>query len=84
MATAADSKMSEVEKISERKRASVEAENGVGGSSSNSGDLFAEFRKFQQMLPAIVSTAVHDMVEGVRQDVKPVDSKVTQFGSLLI
>eukprot|EP00959_Pyramimonas_sp_CCMP1952_P161576 3378855-Pyramimonas_sp.AAC.1 len=73
MATPADIKMSEVEKENERKRVREEAEKGGGGSSPNSGDLFAEFRKFQQMLPSIVSTAVHGAVEGVRQDVKTVD-----------
>eukprot|EP00959_Pyramimonas_sp_CCMP1952_P321790 6733496-Pyramimonas_sp.AAC.1 len=46
MATAA-SKMSEVEKISER-RARVEAEYRGGGSSSNSGDLFESSGSFSR------------------------------------
>eukprot|EP00959_Pyramimonas_sp_CCMP1952_P397245 8323424-Pyramimonas_sp.AAC.1 len=77
MATSADIKMSEVEKDNERNWVREEVEHGGGGTSSNSGDLFAEIRKFQQLLPSIVSTAVHDAVEGVRQDVKTVDGKVT-------
>eukprot|EP00959_Pyramimonas_sp_CCMP1952_P174236 3641238-Pyramimonas_sp.AAC.1 len=76
MATSADIKMSEVEGDNERKRVREEVESGGGGTSSNSGDLVAEFRTFQQLLPSIVSTAVHDAVEGVRQDVKMVDGKV--------
>eukprot|EP00959_Pyramimonas_sp_CCMP1952_P179193 3746068-Pyramimonas_sp.AAC.1 len=77
MATSADIKTSEVEKDNERKRVREEVESGGGGTSSNSGDVFAEFRQVQQLLPSIVSTAVPDAVEGVRQDVKTVDGKVT-------
>eukprot|EP00959_Pyramimonas_sp_CCMP1952_P277313 5797565-Pyramimonas_sp.AAC.1 len=66
--------MSEVEKDNE----DVESR---GGSSSNSGYIFAEMRKIQPMMPTSFSSAAREAAEGVRQDIKAVDSKVTAVDS---